>query len=332
MLLPSPSLGRCGRVMGDPVTEHGWDRWCPPSCVTASVVVIGDIAARGVAIGGGWREKGEGRKGQPGARVNRKGNVPFVLKLGAVLDDTSPVSGWTNTVGSHRHMTWGGGEVVTQMVNNHWKIDFDKKKRPNDLTQHPITMSSEHVFPSSQAPSSPTLPYTLRATPKRPLQESLVEAPRRHRPPPTPRFTDGGVFSSRLEYGSNNITLEAGQDQDLRRSFHLTQLKRSSLHLEKCWVKQKIEEHEIALQVLKERMTDIEESIASTTSKVDRCLICMTPDTAESCRIFQRHYAATTTTHDELFTCLYVARKRRFTFAAAHLPIPPDSDHPEYQV
>ncbi|KAH9035983.1 hypothetical protein EDB83DRAFT_2524835 [Lactarius deliciosus] len=131
-------------------------------------------------------------------------------------------------------------------------------------------MSSEHVFPSSRAPSPPTLPYTLRATPKQPLQESLVEAPRCHRPPPTPRFTDGGVFSSRLEYGSNDITLEAGQDQDLCRSFHLTQLKRSSLHLEKCWVKQKIEEHEIALQVLKERMTDIEESIASTTSKVDR--------------------------------------------------------------
>ncbi|KAH9168877.1 hypothetical protein EDB89DRAFT_1909079 [Lactarius sanguifluus] len=273
--LLSPSLGRCGRVMGDPIAEHGWDQWCPPSCITASVVVIiGVWAVRDVAIGthfvvvvGG----GERKKGQPGARVNRKGNVPFALKLSTMLDDTSPVSSWTNAVGSHRHTTWGGGEI-----------------------------------------------------------ESLVEAPRHHRPPPTPRFTDGGqdggVFLSHPEYGSNDIMFEAGQDQDLRRSFHLTQLKRSSLHLEKCWVKQKIEEHEITLQALKERMTDIEESIASTTSKVHRCSICMTPDTAELRHIFQRHYAAYITMRDELFT------KCRFTFAAAHLPIPPDSDHPEYQV
>ncbi|KAH9036767.1 hypothetical protein EDB83DRAFT_2318666 [Lactarius deliciosus] len=276
--------------MGDPVAEHGRHRWCPPSRVTASVVVVGDIAARGVAIGGACGT---------GAGVECPVAAHFVVIVVVGGGERKGKEGRVNR------------EQGTQTVNNHWKIDFDKKK--------------EHVFPSSRAPSPPTLPYTLRATPKRPLQESLVEAPRHHRPPPTPRFTDGGVFSSRLEYGSNDITLEAGQDQDLRRSFHLTQLKRSSLHLEKCWVKQKIEEHEIALQVLKERMTDIEESIASTTSKVDRCSICMTPDTAESRRIFQRHYAATTTTHDELFT-------RRFTFAAAHLPIPPDSDHPEYQV
>ncbi|KAI9430429.1 hypothetical protein H4582DRAFT_2086984 [Lactarius indigo] len=42
----------------------------------------------------------------------------------------------------------------------------------------------------------------------------------------------------------------------------------SSLHLEKCLVKQKIEEHEITLQVLKEQMSNIEESITSTTFMV----------------------------------------------------------------
>ncbi|KAH9034453.1 hypothetical protein EDB85DRAFT_1947182 [Lactarius pseudohatsudake] len=140
------------------------------------------------------------------------------------------------------------------------------------LTQNPITMSSGsgHVSPSSRAPSPPTSPYTSRATLKRPLQESLAGTPRRRRPPPTPRSTDEGVFLSRSEYGNNDTTCEAGQDQELRRSFHLTQLKRSSLHLEKCWVKLKIEEHEITLQALKSRMSNIEESITSTTFKAHR--------------------------------------------------------------
>jgi hypothetical protein len=51
-------------------------------------------------------------------------------------------------------------------------------------------------------------------------------------------------------------------------SFHLTQLKRSSLHLEKCLVSQKILEHEISLQALKERMLDIEKNISNTTLAV----------------------------------------------------------------
>ncbi|KAH9168131.1 hypothetical protein EDB89DRAFT_1973271, partial [Lactarius sanguifluus] len=118
---------------------------------------------------------------------------------------------------------------------------------------------SEHVFPSSRVPSPPTSPYTSPL--KRPLQESSAETPRRRRPPPIPTFSNG----------SNSYPhQEAGQDQDLRRSFHLTQLKRSSLHLEKCWVRLKIEEHEITLRALKERMSNIEENITSTTFKVDR--------------------------------------------------------------
>ncbi|KAH9003373.1 hypothetical protein EDB86DRAFT_3217602 [Lactarius hatsudake] len=56
--------------------------------------------------------------------------------------------------------------------------------------------------------------------------------------------------------------------RNIRRSFHLTQLQRSSLHLEKRLVRQKIEEHEISLQALKERMADIENDIASTTYAV----------------------------------------------------------------
>ncbi|KAH9022358.1 hypothetical protein EDB83DRAFT_2527529 [Lactarius deliciosus] len=130
-----------------------------------------------------------------------------------------------------------------------------------------MSSGSGHVSPSSRAPSPPTSPYTSRATLKRPLQESLAGTPRRRRPPTPPRFTDGGIF---LSPSGNDTTCEAGRDQELRRSFHLTQLKRSSLHLEKCWVKQKIEEHEITLQALKERMSNIEESITSTTFKADR--------------------------------------------------------------
>lgn len=56
--------------------------------------------------------------------------------------------------------------------------------------------------------------------------------------------------------------------QNLRRSFHLTQLKRSSLHLEKRLVSQKILEHEISLEALKERMLDIDTKITSTTHAV----------------------------------------------------------------
>ncbi|KAH9167019.1 hypothetical protein EDB89DRAFT_2245874 [Lactarius sanguifluus] len=58
--------------------------------------------------------------------------------------------------------------------------------------------------------------------------------------------------------------------QNLRRSFYLTQLQHGSLHLEKHLVKQKIEEHEISLQALKEWMADVEtrKNIASTTNAV----------------------------------------------------------------
>ncbi|KAH8987548.1 hypothetical protein EDB86DRAFT_3082100 [Lactarius hatsudake] len=137
-----------------------------------------------------------------------------------------------------------------------------------------MSSDSEHVFPSSRAPSPPTSPYTSPL--KRPLQESSAETPRRRRrPPPTPSFANEFASLSCLEYGGNDTTSEVGQDQDLRCSFHLTQLKRSTLHLEKCWVKQKIEEHEITLQALKERMSNIEENITSTTFKVDRLHCCM---------------------------------------------------------
>ena len=53
--------------------------------------------------------------------------------------------------------------------------------------------------------------------------------------------------------------------RNLRRSFRLTQLKRSSLHLEKRLVSQRIQEHRISLQALNERMLDIETNIAKVT-------------------------------------------------------------------
>ncbi|KAH9079674.1 hypothetical protein EDB83DRAFT_2311241 [Lactarius deliciosus] len=112
-LPPLPSLGRCGRAMGDPIAEQGGtsvrDVAIGGACGTSAGVEC-PVAARFVVVvvvGGGER-----KKGQPGARVNRKRNVPFALKLGTMPDNASPMSGWTNAVGSHRHTTWGGGEVV----------------------------------------------------------------------------------------------------------------------------------------------------------------------------------------------------------------------------
>ena len=56
--------------------------------------------------------------------------------------------------------------------------------------------------------------------------------------------------------------------RNLRHTFHLTQLKRSSLHLERCLVFQKMQEHEMSLEALKERMLDLEKNITSTTLAV----------------------------------------------------------------
>ncbi|KAH9048641.1 hypothetical protein EDB83DRAFT_2317387 [Lactarius deliciosus] len=92
---------------------------------------------------------------------------------------------------------------------------------------------------------------------------------------PPPMFHNGSMLLSHPEYNNYDMPLkpelhvsvrESGQK--LRRSFHLTQLRRSSLHLEKRLIKQKIEEHEISLQVLKEQMVDVENSIVSTTNAV----------------------------------------------------------------
>ncbi|KAH9074716.1 hypothetical protein EDB83DRAFT_2352896 [Lactarius deliciosus] len=66
-------------------------------------------------------------------------------------------------------------------------------------------------------------------------------------------------FESELSVSATEIS------RNPRRSFHLFQLQRSSLHLEKCLVKQKIEEHEISLQALKERLVELEKKIGSTT-------------------------------------------------------------------
>ncbi|KAI9443054.1 hypothetical protein H4582DRAFT_2072125 [Lactarius indigo] len=65
----------------------------------------------------------------------------------------------------------------------------------------------------------------------------------------------------------------------------------SSLHLEKCLVKQKIEEHEITLQVLKEQMSNIEESVTSTTFMVGR-LHCFMDRVGVSIPDMQDHIAA----------------------------------------
>ncbi|KAH8976471.1 hypothetical protein EDB86DRAFT_2840627 [Lactarius hatsudake] len=107
-------------------------------------------------------------------------------------------------------------------------------------------------FSSSLALLPPSSPYTspLRATtPKRRLQRSPgADTPRHFRPFPT--FHNSSGLPLRTEYNIEDTTW------------------RSSLHLEKRLVRQKIEEHEISLQALKERMADIENDIASTTYAV----------------------------------------------------------------
>ncbi|KAH8994409.1 hypothetical protein EDB86DRAFT_3078277 [Lactarius hatsudake] len=132
-------------------------------------------------------------------------------------------------------------------------------------------------FSSSPALLPPSSPYTspLRATtPKRRLQRSPgADTPRRFCPFPT--FHNSSGLPLRTEYNIEDTTWEPElrvstreSARNIRRSFHLTQLQRSSLHLEKRLVRQKIEEHEISLQALKERMADIENDIASTTYAV----------------------------------------------------------------
>lgn len=65
--------------------------------------------------------------------------------------------------------------------------------------------------------------------------------------------------------GSERVT-----PQKLRRSFKITQLKRSSLHIEKRLVSQRILECEITLQALKERMSEIEKGIVHSTRTVGK--------------------------------------------------------------
>lgn len=69
-----------------------------------------------------------------------------------------------------------------------------------------------------------------------------------------------------------NILQESNQTQvtpqKIRRSFWVTQLKHSSLHLEKRLVSQRILEHEASLQILKERMEEIERDIDHSTASV----------------------------------------------------------------
>ncbi|KAH9003935.1 hypothetical protein EDB83DRAFT_2533292 [Lactarius deliciosus] len=138
--------------------------------------------------------------------------------------------------------------------------------------------SSLVLLPPSSPLLPPSSPYTspLRATttPKRRLQQSPgAGTTRRFHPFPT--FHNSSVLSLHPEYNIKDTTLEPElrvsarkSPQNIRRTFHLTQLQRSSLHLEKRLIRQKIQEHEISLQALKERMADVENDIVSTTDAV----------------------------------------------------------------
>ena len=140
-----------------------------------------------------------------------------------------------------------------------------------------LSSSPSRVF---LPPTSPhTSPLRTATTPKRPFQGT----PSRH---PSQVYQ---LFCL-SEYSNGPTTFVSRQDKlvckfylfwepelqvsalathrNVGRSFHLTQLKRSSLHLEKRLVSQKILEHEISLQALKERMPDIEKNISNTTLAV----------------------------------------------------------------
>ena len=56
--------------------------------------------------------------------------------------------------------------------------------------------------------------------------------------------------------------------QSIRRTFRITQLKRSSLHFEKCLVSQRIEECKMTLEALEDRMLELEEGIVHSTHTV----------------------------------------------------------------
>ncbi|KAH9011300.1 hypothetical protein EDB84DRAFT_1569837 [Lactarius hengduanensis] len=88
-------------------------------------------------------------------------------------------------------------------------------------------------------------------------------------------FHNGSALLLHPEYNIKDTTLRPEfcasareSAQSIHRSFHLNQLQHSSLHIEKCLIRQRIEEHEISLQALKEQMVDVENNIASTTHAV----------------------------------------------------------------
>jgi hypothetical protein len=137
-------------------------------------------------------------------------------------------------------------------------------------------------------PSPFTSPLKGTTTPKRPFQGSQ-NTPLSCRRRKFSKFANSRILSFHSEYGSDDArkhfrgnlcahfnllkgtgspTAAKAASRNLRRSYHLRQLKRSSLHLEKRLVSQRIQEHEISLQALKERMLDLEEDIASSTLTV----------------------------------------------------------------
>ncbi|KAI9429354.1 hypothetical protein H4582DRAFT_2089420 [Lactarius indigo] len=167
--------------------------------------------------------------------------------------------------------------IIANRFQNHRTITIAFGDLPT--TSILIYSDSDH-FPSSPALSPPSSAYTspLKATttPKRhihPEESQDTDTSRRCRPPPA--FHNSSVLSLHPEYNNEDTTLKPElrvsareSSRNLRRSFHLTQLQRSSLHLEKRLISQKILEHEISLQALRERMVDVENNIATTTRAV----------------------------------------------------------------
>ena len=158
-----------------------------------------------------------------------------------------------------------------------------------------MSMNSEsHFLSSSHVTRAHTSPYTPfksagcpNHTPKRRHGQGSNTPRRLHAPKISTSSPDAQLLLPELELLSEasisvrlslylhihaNILQESDQTQvspqKIHCSFRITQLKRSSLHLEKQFVTQRILEHEVSLQVLKERMEEIEKDIDHSTTVV----------------------------------------------------------------
>ena len=154
------------------------------------------------------------------------------------------------------------------------------------------TNSQCFLSPAPTHALSPPTPYTspLKATghhtvvtntPKRPCQRSL-DLPRRRRHPqsdlpslhlmlPVEMWASWHYLHTHpniLQEPDKSRVQGCTSPQSIHCTFRITQLKRSTLHFEKCLVSQRIEECKMTLEALEDRMLELEEGIVHSTHTV----------------------------------------------------------------